>query len=221
MRKEENEIYLKEEKENVNKIVLNAEEEKHLIEDYVEEFMKTDFFNIIHWCKKWEGTNGKYFKAILPEDIVINILERALEGKRKCYLASYKHFRNSIYYHVKNELLTFFRNGNKDVTNETNYNIEDSYDEESIELFLEKGLYVDGIEEILENYEKQELINRIFELFDQDKETMEIFVMEEIMKGGKRNEIADSLGISVNEVTNIQKRIKRKIDNNKNKIFKE
>lgn len=220
MKKEENEIYLQEgvvnEKNNEN----NSEEEKQIIENYLEKFIRNDFHSVCHYCYKWNGVNGKYFRVILPEDIVLDILEKVLKKRRKCYVKSYKHFRNSIYYHVKNELRTFFKDRNKN-KNVTNYNLEDSPDEESIELFFEKGLYVDGIEEILENYEQQELINRIFALFDQDKETMEIFVLEEIMKGGKRNEIAASLGISVNEATNIQKRIKRKIDNNKNKIFKE
>jgi DNA-directed RNA polymerase specialized sigma24 family protein len=222
LRKEENEINheeeIKSEKSNVNIILLSTEEEKQLIEDYANKFMNVDYHNIIHWCYKWNGTNGKYFKAILPKDIVMNTLERVFEGKRKCYLKSYEHFRNSIYYHVKNELLTFFGNRNKD---ETNYYIEDSIDEESIELFFEKGLYVDGFEEIIGSCENQEFIDRIYKLFDEDKETLEIFVLEEILKGGKRSEIAKSLGISVNEVTNIQKRIKRKIGNNKNKLFKE
>ena len=220
MRKDETEIQLEKEKIDNLKIQQNSEHTTIII-DYIKIFIKEDFSNVCYYAWRWAGINGKYFKSEMPEDFIMKILIFVIEGRRKCYLNSYFHFRNSIYYHVKNELLTFFKSKDEyKIDSEKIYEIEDSISEEKI-LYFDKGLYTDGIEEILGRLENEEFRERIFSLFDENKDIEEILVLEKRLEGLERSEIADSLGLTVKEVTNIQKRIHRKLNKNKNIFLKE
>jgi len=150
----------------------------------------------------------------MPEDFVMDVIEKITEGKRKCYLKDYRTFKGSIYYHLRNEMLTYFRcrkrKHNDENENQNIIPIDDamclSYDD-NID-YSNENLFC---EEIIEKVEKDELRKELLNLFDPNKEVEEIFVLEGILEGKKRWEIAEDLGITENEVTVIQKRIYRKI----------
>ncbi|MCX7797364.1 MAG: hypothetical protein N2249_01930 [Melioribacter sp.] len=188
-------------------------QEELLINDYVEKFCKENLYGAIYYCKQWDGTNGINFGGKGPEDIVLETLELILQGKRKVYLESYENFKNSVYYHLKNTLLTKFGCRKKKVEEESPHyiNINEfkaiSYcDDEYYEEYEEQG-----DKELVESIEIKELIEKLFSLFDQDKEVEELLVLEGYLSGKKREEIAEDLGISVKDVTNIKKRIIRRV----------
>lgn len=197
-----------------------------LIEEYVKKFVKENLSQAIYFCKKWDGTNGIYFRAKETEDFVFEILDLILEGRRKVYTDFYENFKGSVFYHLNKSMLTFFRcnkneneieNKSKEISLEgTKINDEDNYS-----LMYKTGNYKDVQNEIFDNLENEELREKIFSLFDEndEKESEEILVLEEILKGLTREEIAKVLGLRVEQVTNIYKRIKRKILKNKNKIL--
>ncbi|MEW6195135.1 MAG: LuxR C-terminal-related transcriptional regulator [Bacteroidota bacterium] len=182
---------------------------------YTEEFIRKDKFNAVYYCMKWNGTNGIYFNAKEPADFIIDILERINEGRRKCYLKNYNTFKNSVYYHLKYEMLTYFgcrtKKNDYDDGNENVIAIDNS-----VMLSFDDNInyeYDDlGSEDILTNLERDDLKGRLIELFDPNEEVEEIAVLEEILEDKKRREIAEDLGITEVEVTTIQKRIYRKID---------
>lgn len=192
-----------------------TEEHREVLLLYTKKFIKENLVNIDRFCYLWNGTNGIRFKSVLPDDLVFKVLGLINEGRRICYTKSYKHFKGSVYYHVKNELLTYFNCRTKvDLTEEAPESIFTLNDAEN---YFEEGAYADGAEDMLRNLENDEIRERIFSLFDPKKEIDEVSVLREILKGEKREEIADSLNKSVDEVTNIRKRINRKIEKHFNK----
>lgn len=181
---------------------------------YTEEFLKKDKFNAVYFCKTWEGTNGIYFNAKEPADFIFDVLERINEGRRKCYLKDYRTFRNSVYYHLKNEMLTYFncRNSKKVDENENIIPIDNSI----MLIFNDNKNYENddfGSKDVLSYIESEDLKDKLIDLFDPNEEVEEIAVLEEILEGKKRREIAEDLGITEDEVTVIQKRVYRKIHN--------
>ncbi len=204
----------------------NDFENKELIENYIKKFIKENLSQAIYFCKKWDGTNGIYFRAKETEDFVFEILNLIFEGKRKVYTDSYDKFKGSVFYHLSKSMLTFFK-CNKDDKGTENKSITISLEElkkneeENYSLMYESGNYNNVEDEIFKGIENEELREKIFSLFDEndEKEAEEILVLEEILKGLTREEIAKELGLRVEQVTNIYKRIKRKIIKNKNKIL--
>lgn len=195
------------------------EQNKMLIIEYCKKITTKEKNKIILFCEKWNGTNGIYFGAITAEDIYNEVITKILEGKRKCYLESYKVFRGSVYFHVKKALLSFFKCNNnieqdkklpKIIT--LNELTSENEDYEFDDIYFNNNFYFDG-EVIFNEMEINELEREIFELFDENDENEfeEILVLKELLTGKKRNEIAEDLGITVNEVTNIHKRINRKL----------
>lgn len=190
-----------------------SKEEQLLISQYTTEFIRKDKMNANYYCNNWNGTNGIYFGVKMPEDFIMDILARINEGRRKCYLKDYRTFRNSVYYHLRNEMLTYFKcteNKKKNALKNENIIPLDgavllSYDD-NIDYKFEHN----GNENIIENIEKEELQRKLLELFDPNIEVEEILVLEGILEGKKRWEIAEDLGITENDVTVIQKRIFRK-----------
>ncbi len=190
---------------------MNPEEESR-INEFVEIFMEQDFFNAIYYCSTWKGTNERYFREKEPADFVIYTLERIIEGKRKVYLDNYKTFKGSVYYHLRNEMLTYFNCGNDTIEESPHYiNVNDSnivaYDD-NVNYENNNNNYES---DTLTLIECNDLKEQIFNLFDEDKELEEILVLQGYLDGKKREEIAEDLGITVNEVTNIKKRVVRKI----------
>lgn len=192
-----------------------SEEHRQVLLLYTKKFIKEDLASINRFCYLWNGTNGIRFKSLQPDDLVFKVLGLINEGRRVCYTKSYKHFKSSVYYHVKNELLTFFNCRKKvDLTEESPESVFTLNDAEN---YFEEGAYADCSEDILGNLENDEVSEKIFSLFDPNKEIDEVSVLRQILKGEKREEIAESLNMPVDEVTNIRKRINRKIENHFNK----
>lgn len=185
--------------------------EKEVILKFTKQFIKEDLKGIIYYCYKWEGTTGYLFKSILPDDLVFKILGLINEGRRICYLKSYVHYRNSVYYHVKNELLTLLRCGKRKppLTEESEENL---FTVSEAEVFFDEGTYADGSEDIVETIENKELRERLLSLFDAESEGEEIAVLERLLEGDKRNEAAETLGFTGDKITAITKRINRKIE---------
>ncbi len=185
--------------------------EKEVILKFTKQFIKEDLKGIIYYCYKWEGTTGYLFKSILPDDLVFKILGLINEGRRICYLKSYVHYRNSVYYHVKNELLTLLRCGKRkppltEDSEEVLFTVSEA------EVFFDEGAYAVGSEDIVETIENKELRDSLLSLFDAESEGEEIAVLERLLEGDKRNEAAETLGFSGDKITAITKRINRKIE---------
>jgi len=195
----------------------NEEKELHLA--YTKKFIKEDLMNIIRFCYLWDGTNSRWFKSKLPEDIVFEVLGLINEGRRKCYSKSYRNFKNSVYYHVKNALLTFFRCKKKQDINDDSP--ESLFTLNEAEIYFEDGTYADDAEDILQRIKRSELREALFSVFDPNVDIEELFVLEEILKGNKRNEIAAYLGMTESDVTNIRKKVFRKIEKNLSNEFAE
>ncbi len=193
---------------------LSAEEGKLLL-DYTTKFINEEMENIVFYCYGWNGTNGISYRSELPVDLVYKNLERINEGRRICYTKTFKHYRGSVYYHVKHELLTFFKCRRKDDLTEDSP--ENFFTESKAETFFEDGVYADGAEDVLSGIERNERREAIFALFDPNDDIEEISVLEEYFLNKKREEIAESLKITTDEVTNIQKRINRRIEKYFNK----
>lgn len=182
--------------------------EKEKIVKYIEEFVKRDKFRAVNYCYSWDGTCGRYFNGKMPEDYVMEVLMKIYEGK-KCYTDSYKTFRGSVYYHLKNRMLTYFHLKKTEVN--TGKNSEINFTEADRNYMLNEELYFEGAEIIYGGCEMDELRERIYSNFDAGNESEEMILIEEILKGGKREEIAEALGITADDYTNILKRIKSKL----------
>lgn len=180
-----------------------SEDEKELILEYVKQFIKNDLTKAIYYCYRWD----KEFKHLLPEDLIFKVLELINEGRRKCYTRSYNHFRNSVYYHVTNEILTLFKYKKQDDL--TDDDPENNFTLSEAGHFYDEGSYADGAEDVLTAFQKEDLREHLIGLFDPNKHIEEIFVLELIFLGYKREDIADELKVAVSEVTNIQKRVVR------------
>jgi len=218
-----------------------SEEEKKLRTQYIERFVKSDILNATLYCLKWNGTNGICFSSKTPDDIVFELLEKILEGK-KVYFDDYKHFLGSVYLHLKWAMLNFFQCRKKlpplnedDPEVLVTENVDDGGAESPELLELKQAevsddkvikingafvsfndeLYADGAESVIDSLIKkednEEQREKIFSLFDPEKDIEERFVVEEILAGYEREEIAERLGISPNEVSKIKKRINRKL----------
>lgn len=202
-----------------NDDIIDGSAEKKLLKiGYVKRFVKYELTNAEKYCYSWDLTNGITFKSEEPKDIIFNLLELIIENKRKVYIDSYDKFKRSVYQHIKWVMLTFFKCGKnfgKDENKNREISLEESEinEEENYKMMYDSGNYEDAEDAILKDLENEDLRKRIFSLFDEnnDKEADEILVLELILKGYTREEISNELGISVDQFTNIQKRIKRKI----------
>ncbi|MDP2038560.1 MAG: hypothetical protein Q8L04_14350 [Ignavibacteria bacterium] len=186
---------------------MNPEEKNRRIE-FSKQFIKECKFNAILYCNKWNGTNGRTFREKQPEDFIFIILEKIIEGK-SCNLDSFVCFRNSVYYHLENAMLNYFYPKNEkefvdldlpEDSSETNLN--------SLQIGEELSYCS---ESFLDDFESDDLVEKVHSLFDPDTEVEEIMYLEEFLKGGKRECIAQSLGITQDECTVIKKRTDRKM----------
>lgn len=188
-------------------------QEKITLISYIEEFLKKDKYNAIYYCSGWNGSNGIYFRVKEPEDFVIDILGRMCEGRRKVYLDSYNNFKGSVYYHLCHEMQTHFKYRKKKVVEESPHYtnvVEPDIVEYNDELYYDD--HNDALElEIINFIENKELKEQLLNCFDIDKEIEEWLVLEGYLSGKKREEIANDLGFTVEEVSNIRKRIERKL----------
>lgn len=88
---------------------LTSIEKEELLLSYTKKFIQDDKRGAEIYCYNWNGTNNVYFKSRQPEDLIFKVLEGINEGRRICYTKSYKHFTGSVYYHLRNELKTYFK----------------------------------------------------------------------------------------------------------------
>ena len=110
---------------------------------------------------------------------------------------------------MKFELLSHFKFKKKsELSEDSPENLFTLTDSEN---YLDDGEYADNAGDALSEIERKEIRKAIFELFDPEKDEIEILVLKEVFLSEKREEIAVTLNISVDEVTNIQKRINRRI----------
>lgn len=177
--------------------------EKKLIEDYTKQLIDKDFKRLLFYCEKFFDSVKYKSIDIEPQDAIFNAIMLIYEGKRKVDLTSYETFMKSFYFILKNSLLDF-TNGNKNKYNglKGTFKSEDDEDNEYMGEFY-------GDTNIFDEYERKEKIEIIREILKPYKEELEVF--ELILEGYKRNEIADKLNISPADVTNIKKRIERRL----------
>lgn len=208
-----------------------TEEDSIKIREYLDNFIKHDKLNAIYHCINWSKTTGRKFTFKQPEDFVMELAELIYEGRRKCYLESYYYFKGSIYYHLSNMMKNYFGYNSKDDNNELDNenNISFSFSEKEIEFtedFIDLNnaeTYINGFDEIINKLYNEEEYENILKIFNQDdeNESEEYLVVLYLVDNYKREEIAKELGISVEKVTNIKKRIKRKLIHYYNKKKKE
>ncbi len=145
------------------------------------------------------------------EDIVHELITKIIEGKRKWNREKYPALDIYMKMCIKSDILNLY-NKNKRRKTDCSYEFENSDDEENADnsFFdsIESNTYADPLKEYTEK-ERIEMINKKLE---DDEECWCVF--DEMLKGNKNQEIAIILGLSVNEVVNIKKRIIRKIRNN-------
>lgn len=179
-----------------------------IIVKYIFQFYRSDISGAILFCKKWDGTNGISFKARQPEDFVIEVLTGIYKGK-KCYLNTYKHFRGSVYFHLHYKMLTHFKCKKNDNINEEsvdNYFIcQNKNNRDEIEKIGDFGY------DPFAESEHKEFIEYLFGLLEPVKDIEEINYMRELSRGGNRNSIAETLGVSIARCNEIKRRLKRKL----------
>jgi RNA polymerase sigma factor (sigma-70 family) len=149
--------------------------------------------------------NRNKFKSIdiEPDDVILNVVELILDGRRKVDLTSYETFWNSFYYILKNSLTDIFcRKKNKYNGLKGSFNSEDDEDYDYMGEFPSNT-------NIFDEYERKEKIENIRKILKPYNVELEVF--ELMLKGYKRDEIAKNLNISPSEVTNIRKRIIRRL----------
>ena len=176
------------------------EDENELKNRYVNEFYNKDYYRAINWCANWNGTNGRVFGAKCPEDFIIEMLENILFKDWKCYLKSYEHFRNSVYYHLKNAMLNYFS------TERAYKNIllgdepDTTFENEIIDY---------GNETIFADLEANEITEQIKTQLEKEDRVEEFLVFELLLENYNRTDIANELNLSVDKVTNIKKRLQQ------------
>ena len=186
---------------------MNLEEKNRRIK-FATQFLHENFFGALLYCRKWNGTNGRTFRDRLPEDFIMTILEKILEGKA-CNTGSYIHFRDSIFFHLKMAMLNYFYPKNEKEFVDLDLP-EDSSETNPNSLQIGEELSYCS-ESFLDDFESDDLVEKVYSLFDPDTEVEEIMYLEEFLKGGKRECIAQSLGITQDECTVIKKRADRKM----------
>lgn len=158
------------------------------------------------YCTKWDGSNGKWFSAKQPEDFIMELMTGLCSGK-VCYTKTYMHFLGSVYFHLNFAMKSYFKYREE----ESKECREELFSEEDAENYLNSCAYTEGAEIIFKEIERKEIKEYLFHCFDPVKESEEIMLLEEIFRGGKREEIASVLAITPAEYTNILKRINSKI----------
>ncbi|GAB4127824.1 MAG: hypothetical protein Fur0015_01470 [Ignavibacteriales bacterium] len=181
---------------------------------YVKEFYQKNFYQATLKCLKWNGTNGREFGAKQPEDFIIEILEKILLKGKTCYLKTYDHFKNSVYYHLRFAMLNYFCL--KEKKEDEVFPITDEF-----ETTYENEIKYYGDEAIYNGIEFDEIKDEIYDLLNKEDRAEEFMVFEFLLDGYKREEIAKELNIEVEEVTNIKKRLQRILEKltNKNKTL--
>lgn len=190
--------------------------ESDLICEYINRFCREDKYGALFYCKRWDGTNNQYFCEKQPEDFLMEVLEGIFKGKT-CFLKSYNTFKGSVYFHLRFRMLSYFKCRNIKKVDESSP--ENQFTLIEAENFYDSDKFYSGCEEIFEGVEKGELINTIFSMLDPEKDIEEILYLEEYLKGGKREAIADALGITPVECSEIQRRLIKKISKNKMSIL--
>ena len=153
----------------------------------------------------------KMLEGKTPYDIAIEAIEKLYTGERTWDYEKYPDILNFLKYNIiKSMTNNLFKTINKKsivfIKNNENFNEDIEYDFFSkfgIEGELERELYA---KELLDDIEK--------ELKDGDE--WQIFNYR--LDGLKNSEISVELGIPINEVENIMKRIKRKLTDIKNEL---
>lgn len=172
--------------------------------EFIKHFLKHDKYKAMLYCKKWDGSNGKWFSAKEPEDFVMELMTGLYNGKI-CYTKSYRHFLGSVYFHLNLAMKSYFNYRDGEVRR------EEQFSEEDAENYLNSYAYTEGAEIIFKEMEREDIREHFFRCFDREKESKEIMLLEEILKGGKREFIAAELKITPAEYTIILKRVHSKI----------
>ena len=178
-------------------------EDKNLIRiQYVKLFLEQDYNKAIYYCQRWALGYGRNFTAKKPEDLLYEIIENIIDPNKnwECYLKSYIHFRNSVYYHLKNALKNYFcSDKNKEIT---------SISDETEKTF--NGELIDhGDIKIYEQIDYQEMIDRIKQRLENENRIEEYFSFELLLEDYRREDIAEKLNLPQSEITNIKKRLQR------------
>lgn len=178
---------------------------------FIKEFIKHDKYCVLVKCSSWFYSRcRKPLLPLCPEDLLFKVLEDFYLGNRKCYIDSYQRFKNSVYFAVESELKKLFNIRKKNCISEEsieNYFIPFINNDNSNEIEYTKEISCD------DQYEKHEIIELIRGELIKKNSLEELKVFDEILKGGKRKEIADALKITERDVTNIEKRMFRRIKN--------
>lgn len=175
------------------------------IKEFINEFYRKDCKSMLRVCFEKLKMNDILSDV---EDIALDLIEdiilAIIEGRRKVNLSDYKKFTESVYYHLFNRLKDFV---NPKKNKHSRKRI--------ISLVDDEGNYIDIAEEIKDHFDLTKSI--------EDKETIEklksilsekeLKVFELFVSGFKRKEIAQELSIKPEDVSNIFKRIFRKVKN--------
>ncbi len=183
--------------EDLNREIATLEEVSNNISliytDTLEKEMYSRGIYRLRTCFEIKYDIHKGFKGILIEDIIYETLKLFIEGKRKWYKDKFPEF--------KDQLLSSFDSVISNTINKMNHIESVSLDDNSFSIpDEEKNNYSDYIsfcEKELENLNATDEEILLFEPY--------------IIEGIKRSELSKEYGISESELTNINKRLKRKL----------
>ncbi len=175
------------------------------IKEFIDEFYDKHYKSMLRVCLEKLKMNDIFSDV---EDIALDLIEDTIlaiiEGRRKVNLSDYNKFKESVYYHLFNRLKDFV---NPKKNKHSRKRI--------ISLIDDEGNYSDIADEIKDHFDLTKSI--------EDKETVEklksilsekeLKVFELFVSGFKRKEIAQELSIKPEDVSNIFKRIFRKVKN--------
>jgi len=182
--------------EDLNRKTATIEEVINAISQiYTDTLEKEMYSRGIYRLRTFFGINydiHKGFKGILIEDIIYETIKLFIEGKRKWYKDEFPEF--------KNQLFSSFDSVISNTINKVNHIDSIPLDESTFSIPNEDNNYNDYISFCEKELEK---LNATDE---------EILLFEPYIVGGiKRSELSKEYGLSENELTNINKRLKRKL----------
>lgn len=186
------------------KKIMDEHPEKYYNWIYLAEVKMNYFFKEVkNYCYNGKDIVHEIFRKILDEKN-----NRKKNRNKKKYPDIDIFMRMSI-----NSGILNLYNKNKLRKTDCSYEFEKSDEEENADNSFFDNIESNTYPNQSDDYINKEIVENIKKKLEDDVECW--FVCDEILKGNKNKEIADILGLSVNEVVNIKKRIIRKVRNNK------
>ena len=148
--------------------------------------------------------NGGAEKLYEPQDVIHEIITRTLEGTRKWDREKVPCLNTYMAMQIKSVVWNIAKKEKRMIPGSSI-----AGDELSEAEFWDSKQHL-TLEEIESNADTKELLEKCYEILEEDTECSLVFI--EMTAGNKNEEIAKKLGIKTSDVTNIKKRLMRKLN---------